>query len=105
MGHRDGESVETIRGQGLSEVVGSLEPPEGLLDTDFPSGGGTHKDKGVGWANHRTGGGFQGRIIGEPPQQGMGIEQELQGASPRKAAARVSGSTSKSAAMRTLPRQ
>jgi hypothetical protein len=105
MGRRDGESVKTIRGQGLSEVVGSLERSQGLLDIDFPRGGSTHKDKGMGRANHRTGRGFQGRIIGEPPQQGMGIERELQGASPRKAATRVSGSTSKSAAMRTLPQQ
>jgi hypothetical protein len=105
MGHRDGECVKAIRGQGFREVIGSLELPEGLLDTDFPGRGGTHKDKRVGRANRCTGGSVQRRIIGEPPQQGVGVEQELQGASPRKAAARVSGSTSKSAAMRTLPRQ
>jgi hypothetical protein len=106
MGHRDGQRMKAVGGQGLGEVVGRLESAESLLDADFPRGGGAHKDEHIGLANRRPRSGGQGRVIGEPPQQGVGVEQERQGASPRKAAAMGSGSPlSKSAARRTRPRQ
>ncbi len=77
VGHGDGEGVEAIGGQGLGEIVGGIEFPQSLLDTDFPGRGRTHPDEGVGQANRRAGSSRQGGIIGEPPQQCMGIEQEL----------------------------
>src|SRR2546430_9446845 len=86
------------------EVVRAVELPLRALDTHFPGARGADKHRRLPSRNRRPGCRTQGRIVRQPPEEGMGIEQEHYEASPSKAAARSGGNSSKSGAMRTRPR-
>src|SRR5262245_46824104 len=101
---RDGEALEAMPHELRLKVVRAVELPLRTLDTDFPGARGADKHRRLPRCNRGPGRWAQSRIVRQPPEEGMRIEQEHYGASPSKAAARSGGSASKSGAMRTRPR-
>ena len=64
-------------GDELRQICRQTQLPDLCFDSDFPARGGTEKQL-VGSALNRGIGGFRkSRIIVNPPQKRMGIEQDL----------------------------
>src|SRR6266446_2874110 len=102
--NRDGEWLEAMRGELRLEVVGDVEPPLGALDTHFPGARRADKHLRLPRCDSCSGRRTQRGIVRQPPEEGVSIEEEHQGASPSKAAVRSGGNSSKSGAIRTRPR-
>ena len=76
MRDRDGQGLEAMPDELRLEVVGTVQLPLRALNTHFP--GTRRADKHPRRPVHdgRAGRGTQGRIVRQPPEQGMRIEQE-----------------------------
>src|SRR5712691_3222134 len=105
MGDRDGERVEAVADQLCIEIVRRGQLAERGLDRQFPGGGRADRDIRFGPGDGRAGGLAERGIVGQPPEQRVGVEEQPHGCSPLKAAATSGGSSSKSGAMVTRPSQ
>src|SRR5258706_15437700 len=72
----DRERLEGRRINGIDQPVWCLELAERPLDLDLPDGRGRDQDvvRGAGDRGSRTA--VKGRIVGEPPEEGGGVEQQ-----------------------------
>ena len=99
-----GSGTKWLAANMSSKIDGCFELTECPLNLDFPGSRGAN-------INHRAGSdNFPGlaaeaRAICQPPQQNVCIKQQIQGRSPRKAAAIDSGNSSKSRLILTFPFQ
>ena len=80
---RDGQDVEAIAGQfsihERCKRFGQAVLADADLDCDFPVAGRADKDLGLRIADQFTRSARQGWVVEQKPQQGMGVEQDLQG--------------------------
>src|SRR6266540_3088496 len=71
----------------LQQILRCLQLPQRALDRDLPRAGGA--DEHLGLVGDQVPGLLRQRwIVGEPPQQDVGVEQQPHDPSPRNAAAR-----------------
>src|SRR5665811_937763 len=98
---RDGEQRETLGEQLLRPLLGGLELAERRLDRDLEQGA-RAEQRLLGAGDRLACRLGEARIVGEPPEGGMGVEKEPQSSTP-SARATSSGQASKSSARRMRP--
>jgi len=98
---RDRQQREALGKQLLGPLLSSLELAERGLDRNLEQGAGA--EQRFGRIGDRLARGLRkARIVGEPPQSGVGVEEEPQSSTP-SVRATSSGQTSKSSPRRMRP--
>ncbi|HEX3427143.1 MAG TPA: hypothetical protein VHT30_13490 [Acidimicrobiales bacterium] len=92
----DVECVKAIGYEGVEEVIRCVESMRRPFNGDLPDGGGGNHDLVTGLGDDFAGSNGQARIVGEPPEQNVRVDQDPHSSSPWKAPAMSSGSSSKS---------
>src|SRR4051794_7791240 len=95
MRNRDRERLEWLARQDVGEVCGKIELADRLLDPDLPDARGAERDQVLGSRDHLAARLGEFGIVGEPPEEGMRVEQDPHGSIPN-AAAMSAGNSSKS---------
>src|SRR5512135_870357 len=104
-GVRDGDRQrqEAIGDHRRFQIVWCVELARASLDGDLPSDSGADIDDVFAVSNRASCGVRQELRIVQPPEEDVGVEEQHHVGSQPKAAARSSGSVSKSSAIRTRP--